>query len=171
MKWLLLISLGLMILNFSHIFYINIYTHSLPFGLYMKKNGIPQKEDYAATCLNKEIVQYGIDRRYLATGGCDTGTVLVLKKIKGLPGDGFEIKNGFLELNGNTYRIMDKDSSGRALMVFYKDKKGILGKGKYFLLSDFVKNSWDGRYWGPMSIQFLLKPLWIFENVKRLPCR
>ena len=166
MKWLLLISLGLMILNFSHIFYINIYTHSLPFGLYMKKNGIPQKEDYAATCLNKEIVQYGIDRRYLATGGCDTGTVLVLKKIKGLPGDGFEIKNGFLELNGHSYYIMKFDSSGRELKSFYKMNEGFLNKGEYILLSDFVRNSWDSRYWGPVRVQFLLKPLFLFEQYR-----
>jgi len=38
--------------------------------------------------------------------------------------------------------------------------------GKYILLSDFAKNSWDSRYWGPVGIQFLLKPLWLFEKYK-----
>ena len=74
-----------------------------------------------------EIAQYGIARHYLAQGNiCDTGTVPVLKMIKGLPGDHFVVKNGFLEINGHLYRIMDKDSSGRALKGFYKHKEGTI---------------------------------------------
>jgi conjugative transfer signal peptidase TraF len=167
MRWLLLILFGLIILNFTHIFYFNIFTHSLPYGIYMKIKGIPQRGDYVASCLTQEIAQYGIDRRYLAKGNCDTGTVRVLKMIKGLPGDHFVVKNGFLSLNGDSYLIMDKDSSGRTLKVFYKPNEGVIDQGKYILLSDFSKNSWDSRYWGPVTIQFLLKPLWISENVKR----
>ncbi len=167
MRWLLLILCGLIILNFTHIVYFNIFTHSLPHGIYIKINGTPKRGDYAASCLTQEIAQYGIDRRYLARGNCDTGTVGVLKMIKGLPGDYFVVKNGFLELNGRSYYIMNLDSFGRILKVFYKQKKGEIDKGKYILLSDFAHNSWDSRYWGPVSIQFLLKPLWIFENVKQ----
>ena len=84
--WLLLVLFGLIILNFTHIVYFNIFTHSLPYGIYMKINGTPQRGDYAASCLTPEIAQYGIDRRYLAQGNCDTGTVRVLKMIKGFPG-------------------------------------------------------------------------------------
>lgn len=167
MRWLLLILFGLIIVNFTHIVYFNIFTHSLPHGIYMKINGTPQRGDYAASCLTQEIAQYGIARGYLAQGNCATGTVGVLKMIKGLPGDHYALNNGFLELNGYSYPIMDLDSLGRTLKVFYKQKEGVLDKGKYILLSDFAHNSWDSRYWGPVSIQFLLKPLWIFENVKQ----
>jgi len=167
MQCLLLILLGLIILNFTHIVYFNIFTHSLPYGIYVKIRGIPQRGDYAASCLTPSIAKYGIDRGYLAQGACGTGTVRVLKVIKGLPGDHFAVKNGFLELDGYSYAIMNKDSSGRALSSFYKQNAGILGKDEYILLSDFAKNSWDSRYWGPASIQFLLKPLWLFENVKQ----
>ena len=132
----------------------------------MKIKGTPQRGDYAASCLTQEIAQYGIHRRYLAPGNCDTGTVLVLKMIRGIPGDHFVVKNGFLELNGYSYPLSDKDSSGRALRIFYKEKEGILDKGEYILLSDFAKNSWDSRYWGPVSMEFLLRPLWLFEKVK-----
>jgi conjugative transfer signal peptidase TraF len=161
--WLLLILLGLIILNLSRCIYFNIFTHSLPYGIYAKIKSLPQRDDYAATCLTPSIAQYGITRNYLALGDCDTGTVLVLKKIKGMPGDHFAVKNNFLELNGHSYRIMGVDSSGRQLKIFYH-QAGILDKGKYLLLSDFVKNSWDSRYWGPVSVEFLLKPLWIFER-------
>jgi len=164
---LLFILLGLIILNYTRTVYFNIFTHSLPWGIYTKINGTPQIGDYASTCLTEEIAQYGIARGYLAEGNCTTGTVLVLKMIKGIPGDRFIVKNGFFELNGDSYSIMDRDSSKRTLKVFYKQKEGIVESGRYLLLSDFVKNSWDSRYWGPVSIQFLLKPLWIFENVKK----
>jgi conjugative transfer signal peptidase TraF len=163
-QWLLLIFFGLLVLNLTHIFYFNIFTHSVPSGIYMKMKGDPQRGSFAASCLTSEIAKYGIARSYLAQGECDTGTVLVLKMIEGLPGDHFLVKNKFLEINGYSYHIMDYDSSGRKLKAFYGPKEGILEKGKYLLLSDFVKNSWDSRYWGPVSIQFLLKPLWIFEQ-------
>ena len=139
----------------------------MPYGIYLRINGMPKRGDFAASCLTNEVARYGIARHYLTNGNCDTGTVPVLKIIKGLPGDHFVVKNSNLELNGNLYHIMDKDSSGRILSAFFKEKEGLLDKGKYMLLSDFVKNSWDSRYWGPVSIQFLLKPLWIFENVKK----
>jgi len=166
-RFLFILILLLMVLDLTRIIYLNIYTHSLPYGIYMKIEGIPKREDYAATCLTTEIARYGIERNYLALGICPTGTVRVLKIIKGLPGDDFIIKNGFLELNGYSYPIMQKDSSGRSLKIFYENKERTLPNGKYMLLSDFVKDSWDSRYWGPVSIQFLLKPLWIFENARR----
>ena len=164
--WIFILA-SLIILDFTHVLYFNVFTHSLPYGIYMRIKGNPQRNDYAVTCLTPEIAQYGINRRYLATGNCDTGAVMVLKIIKGVPGDHFVVKNGFFALNGCSYPITNKDSWGRTLKVFYRQKDGILDKGKYLLLSDFVNNSWDSRYWGPVSIQFLLKPLWLFENVKR----
>jgi conjugative transfer signal peptidase TraF len=167
MYWLFLVLLGLIILSFTHIFYFNFFTNSLPNGIYMRINGTPQRGSYASSCLTQEVARYGIVRGYLAQGTCGTGTVRVLKIIKGLPGDHFAMKNGFLELNGNFYSIMNKDSSGRTLRTFYRQNEGILGKDQYILISNFVKNSWDSRYWGPVTIEFLLKPLWILENVKR----
>jgi conjugative transfer signal peptidase TraF len=163
-RWLLLVLSVLIIINFTHLFYFNVFTHSLPAGIYMKIDGTPRQGDFAATCLTPQIARYGIDRRYLAPGNCPTGTVRVLKIIKGIPGDHFTVKGGYLELNGHLYHLMQKDSSQRSLGLFYPQKGGILGKGQYLLLSDFVKNSWDSRYWGPVSIQFLLKPLWVFEK-------
>jgi conjugative transfer signal peptidase TraF len=159
---------ALIIFNLSHDLYFNIVTHSLPYGIYMRINGVPERGDFAASCLTAEIARYGIDRRYLAPGNCPTGSVMVLKMIKGVPGDHYLLKDGFLELNGRQYPIKPKDSSGRPLKIFYKQKEGILGKGQYILLSNFVSNSWDSRFWGPVGIQFLLKSYWIFDHAKIL---
>ena len=164
MKWLLLVLLALVTLNFTHIVYFNIFTHSLPYGIYVKVKGIPKRGDYAASCLTTEIARYGMDRGYLKQGNCGTGAVMVLKIIEGIPGDCFIVKNGALELNGTKYPIREKDSSGRPLKVFYRQKEGTLNRGEYILISNFTKNSWDSRYWGPVAVQFLLKPLCVWEN-------
>lgn len=164
--WLILVLFALIVFNSTHGVYFNIFTHSLPYGIYIKTKGVPQRNDYAASCLTPAIAQYGIDRGYLVPGHCSSGTVLVLKMIKGVPGDHFDVKNNFLEINGLSYRIMDTDSSGRPLRSFYQWQEGVLGKGEYLLLSDFVKNSWDSRYWGPVKIRFLLKPLCVFEHYR-----
>jgi len=161
--FLLGILLALILLNFSRPVYFNIFTHSLPYGIYVKINGTPQRDDYAATCLSVPIAQYGIAREYLAQGHCSTGTVMVLKKIKGIPGDRYVLRGRTLQINAKEYPLKDKDSRGRALKIFYPPAADVLGKGKYILLSDFVPNSWDSRYWGPVGIEFLLKPLWLFE--------
>ncbi|MDE2028900.1 MAG: S26 family signal peptidase [Candidatus Omnitrophica bacterium] len=162
---LLLVLFILLILNFTHRIYFNFFTHSLAYGIYMRFEGTPRKGDYAASCLTPKIARYGMDRHYLASGNCSTGAVKVLKVIKGIPGDHFKVEQGSLILNGHAYNIKTKDSSGRALRVFYR-QEGILKKGEYFLLSNFAANSWDSRYWGPVGIEFLLKPLLVFEKVK-----
>jgi len=157
----------LILLNFTHLIYLNIYTHSLPQGIYFRIKGSPKVGDFAATCLTEPIARYGIERNYLAQGHCPTGTVYVLKVIVGLPGDRFDVKDGFFRINKHSYRIMTNDSIQRPLKLFYRQKEGIIDKANYILLSDHVRNSWDSRYWGPVSIEFLLKPLWLIENVRK----
>ncbi|MBF0511640.1 MAG: S26 family signal peptidase [Candidatus Omnitrophica bacterium] len=130
----------------------------------MKVDERPHRDAYAAACLPAEIAQYGMARGYLEPGNCSTGTVLVLKQVKGMPGDHYVLQHGFLELNGRLYRIMSKDSLKRPLRIFYNQREGIINKNRYFLLSDFKDNSWDSRYWGEVGVQFLLKPVWLFED-------
>jgi len=157
--FLFFILVILIILNFSHRLYFNIFTHSLPSGIYLRINGVPERNDYAATCLTTNIARYGIARGYLEQGICSSGSVLVLKIIRGMPGDNFEVKDGVFKINGQSYPLMALDSRGRDLKVFYS-KTGRVAQGKYILLSGYVKNSWDSRYFGPVTVQFLLKPLW-----------
>ena len=160
---LFFISFVLIILNLTHFFYFNIFTHSLPYGIYVRVKKLPQRGDYAASCLTPAIAQYGMSRSYLVPGNCPTGTVLVLKVIKGIPGDHFALKDQSFEINGQSYRVMEHDSQERGLKKFYTKKQAQVEKDRYILISDFVNNSWDSRYWGPVAIEFLLKPLWIWE--------
>jgi len=134
MKWLLLILFCLIVLNSTHKIYINIFSHSLPYGAYVMVKGYPQRGNYASSCLTQEIARYGIARSYLVQGNCDTGTVLVLKMIKGIPGDHFQVKNGLLELNGHSYPIMRYDSSARVLKSFYKEKEGVFREREIYFI-------------------------------------
>ena len=63
MRLSLLVILGFIIyLNYSHLFYLNVITHSLPHGIYIRTSGTSKIGDYAVTCLTPEIAKYGIDR-------------------------------------------------------------------------------------------------------------
>lgn len=103
---------------------------------------------------------------YLVEGNCKTGSIPVMKIIKGLPGDRYSYKNGLLMLNGAQYQQKTQDSSLRPLKTFYRQDAGVLNNGEYILISSYVTNSWDSRYWGPVPIEYLLKPLWIYDHDK-----
>ena len=66
-KWLIPITAALLlIVNYTHLLFFNIFTHSLPYGIYIRKAGEPHRGDYAVSCLTKEAAAYGIKRGYLA---------------------------------------------------------------------------------------------------------
>jgi conjugative transfer signal peptidase TraF len=158
-------TIVLIILYYSHFFFLNIFTHSLPYGIYIRKMGEPHINDYAVSCLSKPVSDYGLKRGYLGPlpGPCSQGSIPVLKVIKGQPGDHYRYLNNSLEINGSIYLILTKDSSGRPLDRLYAGDEGVLKKAEYLLISTFAKNSWDSRYWGPVSIQYVVQPIWVFE--------
>ena len=166
-KWVFpVIVLILIIINTTHVFYCNFYTHSLPNGIYIRNWRQPHIGDYAVSCLTPRVASYGIDRGWLIKGNCGTGSYPVLKIIRGIPGDKYSSKIGQLEINGVIYSSMTRDSKGRVLEWLYDTKEGVLGKDQYLLISTHVKNSWDSRYWGPVPVQYIVQPLWIYENAK-----
>ncbi len=167
-KWTIpIIALILLTVSMTHLLFFNIYTHSLPYGVYIRKGGTPHIGDYGVSCLTREVFNYGFKRGYLVQGNCDTGSIEVLKVIKGLPGDTYSLKDGILSVNGGQYPLSPKDTKGRPLDWLYRTNSGILNKNQYILISTFAKNSWDSRYWGPVPIKYIVQPLWIFENEKQ----
>ena len=144
--------------------FLNVFTNSLPQGIYLKKEGGFKRGEYALTCLNEQLVAYGLEHEYLRKGDCKTGIIPVGKIIRGVPGDVFFVDNNILYVNNEKFRIEQKDSSGRPIKRFYPEGKNVLKTGEYLLLSDHVADSWDSRYWGPVSVEFLLKPWVIYEK-------
>lgn len=145
--------------------YINYGTPSLPRGIYIMINKTPELNDIAVACIPDEVARYGVNRGYIPKGICRNGSMPVMKKIFGLPGDSFEIKNGVLHKNSkiiSNFPIFEFDSRGRALKNFYNNKQ-ILNTNEHWLMSDYADNSWDSRYYGAIKISYLLKPLLILE--------
>lgn len=144
--------------------YLNIFTKSLPQGIYLRKDGEFKRNEYALSCLKSEVALFGLERGYLHKGSCETGIIPVGKVIKGVPGDEYLVKDGVLYASGEKFVIEQKDSAGRPLKRFIADGKYVLKLGEYLLLSGYVHDSWDSRYWGPVPVQSLLKPWVIYER-------
>lgn len=142
-------------------YYLNIFSDSLPMGIYQKSNGAYVKGAYVATCLNEEIASFARERGFLMKGFCSTKIVPVMKIIYGVPGDHYRREGGKLFINEEAFQInYDYDSEGRLLKYFYPES-GIIQLGEYMLLSEYNEKSWDSRYWGPVKVEFLLKPILI----------
>jgi conjugative transfer signal peptidase TraF len=144
--------------------YFNLHSSSLPTGFYQRLDQVAEKGMYAATCLTPEIARYGLDRGYLLKGSCTTGIQPVMKKIYALDGDTVVMNSDKIIINGersNDLEILERDSRGREVKRFFS---GIcrLDKNEYWLMSDYKVNSWDSRYWGPVKIEFVLKPVLTF---------
>ena len=80
----------------------------------------------------------------------------------------------YIEIEKINAKILDKDLKINKIKVIDDVFQSVLGtyylvtdNGEYILLSDFAKNSWDSRYWGPVGVEFLVKPLWIFDHEKQ----
>ena len=161
MSILIVFSLVVCLILNTRILYFNIISHSLPPGIYIKTNAPPKIGEYAASCLTQEIADYGLSHRYLMQGGCSTGIVPVMKIIKGVPGSWYSNKDGVFKIKPaqQEYLLKSVDSKNRPLKIFYSASSSFVNKGNYLLLSTYVPNSWDSRYWGPVPINFVLEPL------------
>ena len=87
----------------------------------------------------------------------------MLKKIKGINGDSFEVIEGSLIKNNTEIiaKVLSKDSKGRELP---KISKIILKNGEYFLLGEHP-HSLDSRYLGKFQekdILYKVRPILIF---------
>ncbi len=147
---------------------VNWLTDSMPRGLYRQVNVKPEKGMIAASCLTYEIAQHGLERGYLFKGNCDTGIQPVIKPITAVEGDVVSIEDGSISINGeirNEYKVHEVDSRGRILKKYWHDKQR-LKKGEYWLMSDHIENSYDSRYFGAVSVEYVVEPIITVETYK-----
>lgn len=79
----------------------------------------------------------------------------VIKRVVGIPGDTFEIRNGFVYINEKRFTepyVLQRDNSN------YPTVK--LGLEEYFLLGDNRLHSGDSRHWGPMPRRNIVGKVW-----------
>ena len=154
------------VLGTVFIFRINNYilniSQSLPIGIYQKIDSYDYKiDDYVIVKVPEEYKEFIYSRGYMGTDELSAKTML--KKIKGINGDSFEVIEGSLIKNNIEIiaKVLSKDSKGRNLP---KISKITLKNGEYFLLGEHPY-SLDSRYLGKFEekdILYKVRPIITF---------
>lgn len=118
-------------------------TASLPRGLYLLCQGMPERGEYAAFCLSGEFAELARERGYLQAGSCPSGLRPLLKRVAALPGD---------NVDTSALTLLAADSHGRPLPSILHS--GPVPSGMALLLADHP-GSFDGRYFGLVPLDQL----------------
>jgi conjugative transfer signal peptidase TraF len=148
----LIASLGLMGLRCTG-YEINL-SASMPRGLYRVTHDPLAVGHFVAICLPRPIAQFGRARGYLTAGACADGQQPVLKRIAAMAGDQIEVQPEAVTINNTRMpnsAVYDQDSHGRAL-PHVPWGTYTLRSGELWVMSTYVANSWDSRYYGPVSV-------------------
>lgn len=137
------------------------YTDSMPKGFYKVVPIKKWRRDMIVVLPvppSMESLVYG--RQWLVRGAP------LLKHVGALPGDTVYIDQDTIRINGREIgRVLSMDSTGRPLPKHYQNE---LVKDGFFLpISTHITNSFDGRYFGTVSIKSAIGeaiPLWLFEK-------
>ena len=165
---LFLLSLSIIIscLNFYGYGLTYQYSQSVRPGWYFKK-------PINKTIYKGEMVLFNPDKkldRFIASRGWKKEGVPLLKKVVGVPGDKICLKgNDFLINNNKIAEIKKYDSKHRLLPNYWRDKDVsikyrigfkspgcfLLNKSEYLVLGLHSKDSFDSRYFGPISSKLI----------------
>lgn len=137
---------------------------SVPIGLYrMRPMSPPKVGDLVAVMPPKALADFLAERQYLPRG------VPMLKHVAAIAGQrvcriGDRITVDGKHLGG----ARKQDHLGRALPVWRGCR--VLARGDVFLMNPEVRDSLDGRYFGPLpaaTVAGRLTPLWIMSTQDR----
>ena len=135
-------------------------SRSLPLGLYAEVERPLLVGELVAVCLPPAVAQFGVDRGYVEHGGCADGVQPVLKRIAAVAGDIVDVQpEGVTITLQQTHAIPHRVANSAVLA---HDRQGrplphvpwgpyTLQHGELWLLSTTKANSWDSRYFGPVS--------------------
>jgi conjugative transfer signal peptidase TraF len=134
---------------------------SVPRGLYLLRSAMPlQRDELVAVAPPAPLAKFLAMRGYLPAG------VPLLKHIAALPGQTVCRAAHVITVNGRAVTFArDHDHLGRSLPVWTGCRT--LRAGEVFLLNANVPDSFDGRYFGPVStaaITARAEPLWTIRK-------
>ena len=134
---------------------------SAPLGLYaIRKMAAPTAGALAVLEPPDKVARFGAKRGYLPLG------VPMLKHIEGLPGQQVCRLGRLITVNGLAVgAALERDRKGRALPEWQGCH--IIAAAEIFVMNRKVKDSLDGRYFGPFpasSIVGAALPLWADER-------
>ena len=128
-------------------------TSSLPRGFYTPS--FPDtiaRGDLVRVCLPEAHAALALERRYIYRGRCPGDTEPLAKVLVGMPGDTVLVDSAGVRI-GETLTIrapaVETDSRNRPVTAL----KGahVMGVGECFVMSTYVPNSYDSRYFGPVG--------------------
>ncbi|WP_435896241.1 conjugative transfer signal peptidase TraF (plasmid) [Bartonella heixiaziensis] len=142
------------------------YSHSAPIGLW-KVNYFQKKVrrgELVEVCPpDVPIVKIFIEKGYLQSGACPSGSVPFLKPLVALAGDEINITEKGISVNGHLL----KNSQRRGGVSSMPNGKYLVEEGYAWFVSSFDPVSFDSRYFGAVSIMNIIgsaKPILIFKN-------
>jgi len=122
---------------------------SEPVGVYVRTSLAPERGRIIAFAAPPAA--FG----YLDVASPNLRRIPLLKAIAGTPGDRVCTDGGRLVINGaDRGPILWSDRQGRGLPHWLGCRR--LGPGEVFVFSDRVPNSFDSRYYGPVSVARIL---------------
>ncbi|KTQ96343.1 peptidase S26 [Aureimonas ureilytica] len=130
---------------------------SVPIGLYtVHAIERPAIGDLVAYTPPADIDRFMVERGYIGAG------VPLLKHIAGLPGQTVCRRGSTISVDGVALGdALDRDRLGRDLPVWQGCRR--IATGDIFLMNAAVRDSLDGRYFGPLPRDHLvgtLRPVW-----------
>ncbi|WEO65104.1 S26 family signal peptidase [Rhizobium rhizogenes] len=136
---------------------------SAPIGLYaIDSDDLPEVTDLVAVDAPEPIATFLADRGYLPRG------VPLMKRVAGVAGQRVCRTGRMVSVDGIVMaEALERDRSGRSLPSWQGCR--LLGVGEIFLMNWQVRDSLDGRYFGPVSTDVILgraTPLYTDEDGK-----
>jgi conjugative transfer signal peptidase TraF len=131
---------------------------SAPIGLYwLSPDRAPKRGEMVAAHLDRAVAEYAAFRGYLPDH------VPVVKMVLGVPGDRICARFGVVSVNKQKLaEQLATDKAGRPLDAWRGCRT--LKADQYLLLNAGVRDSFDGRYFGPIDAHDILgkvSPLWL----------
>lgn len=142
----LLLGIQVLNLHYQPILYLNL-THSEPQGIYRLEpfHGSLQVNELVVLDPPENARPYIYGRRWLREGWP------LLKGVGALPGDRYCISDTAISINGRVVGpVSGKDSQGRPLPKLRG--RFVVEKGYFLPLSTYIRNSFDGRYFGAVPV-------------------
>jgi len=136
-------------------------TASAPIGFYtVEPADRIEVPELVAVMPPEPLAAFMVERGYIARG------VPLLKRVLGLPGQQVCRLRSTITVDGiEMGEALDRDSLGRDLPVWQGCR--VIGDGQLFLMNGEVRDSLDGRYFGPIPAASVIGravPLWTDEE-------
>ena len=147
----------------SGIHFFIVQTPSIPRGIYRETDAPLRRGAYVQFCPPKRYGPLILRRGYVRTGDCPAGTLVMGKRLVGMPGDTVTVMRRGVTVNGKLLpnsRPVFEDSKGRPLKPWLGTH--VIESGEYFLFSGHHPLAYDSRYMGPVpaaGIRGVIRPI------------